>query len=192
MKECKNLKSPIVIIVLGYDLTKPFANEILSSRVWTALREYKKLKKKFDVVKLLFTGGNPSKRNILSEGEAMADFAIRYNIPETDIIIETESDDTLENAHFTVKLLKKYNFNSFILISSEFHIERAAFIFDCIFKYNYKNKMLCHISVPNSNIPSEHLGVVKKNKLPFVLHNIKLEEEKGLTKLIIENQVCKK
>lgn len=50
-------------------------------------------------------------------------------IPAKDIFVENHSLNTEQNARFTAKMLKKYNFSSPILVTSAFHLPRAVIEF---------------------------------------------------------------
>lgn len=86
------------------------------------------LYKKGIIKKILFTGGSGS---ILIPEAKEALFAQRFllaiDIPQEDIIIETESRNTRENALFTKKILhKKYPGTKILLFTSAFHMRRAT------------------------------------------------------------------
>lgn len=70
----------------------------------------------------------------MNESEAMKNYALYYgneSIME-DIIIENESTTTCENAINVYKISKGYN--SFVLCTSKFHVNRSAFTFDYVFR----------------------------------------------------------
>ena len=59
------------------------------------------------------------------------------NIPKNIIYIENKSQDTIENAKYTKKIIDKLNIKRFILVTSDFHMERSLAIFNYFYK-NYK------------------------------------------------------
>lgn len=94
-----------------------------SDRLWQALLLYKQNK----IKKILITGGEG---RIVTEGysesETTKNFLIKIGIPKEDIVIESESRNTHENAKFTAKLLVKQSGpKSCILITSALHMRRA-------------------------------------------------------------------
>jgi uncharacterized SAM-binding protein YcdF (DUF218 family) len=81
--------------------------------------------------KLFFTGGSGSliyKNN--KESHMVKKFLISIGIPEADIIIEDQSDNTYQNALYSKEILQK-NFpnGKFLLITSAFHMRRSVACF---------------------------------------------------------------
>lgn len=80
---------------------------------------------------ILFAGGSADKRGTgLSGSNRMAAEALRLAVPEENILIEARSKDTRNNVHNTSLILNKKGWNSLILVTSDFHIKRAADLFD--------------------------------------------------------------
>lgn len=81
--------------------------------------------------KFIITGGNG---RILTDLEAEASQIGRIlkmaGVPEEDILIEGSSRNTRENAYNTAELLKQHpNWNKLLLVTSAFHMRRAAACF---------------------------------------------------------------
>ena len=78
--------------------------------------------------KIFITGGSGEIFNQeYKEAELLKDFLILMGIPETDILIEKESKNTYENAVESAKILKPTeNSTSYLLITSAYHMRRAA------------------------------------------------------------------
>lgn len=94
-----------------------------SDRLWHAIYLYKQGK----IKKLVISGGEGRiiKENY-SESKVTKDFLIQLGIPATDIVIETESRNTYENAEFCAKILKnEIKSKQFLLITSAIHMKRA-------------------------------------------------------------------
>jgi len=94
-----------------------------SDRLLQAIELYKKGR----IKKILFSGGSGS---LLVPEAKEAFYAKRFlltiGIPEEDIIIESESRNTKENAEFTKKILdEKFPRGKYLLITSAFHMRRA-------------------------------------------------------------------
>ncbi|MCX6291541.1 MAG: YdcF family protein [Bacteroidetes bacterium] len=90
------------------------------------------LYKKGTIRKIFFTGGSGSVEHPdIKEGPLVKKFLLETGIPETDILIESESNNTHENAVFSKPLLEK-NFTSgkFLLITSAFHMRRSIGCFE--------------------------------------------------------------
>lgn len=93
-------------------------------RIWQAISLYKA--KKID--KILISGDNGDLTNKgLHEAQQMKDVLVSWGIPKTDIITETISRNTYENAVETKKILQRSypHLDSFVLITSGRHMRRA-------------------------------------------------------------------
>lgn len=100
-----------------------------ANRITQAIELYKLGK----IKKILLSGGNG---NILKKGAPESvnakQFLIRLGIPVTDILIETESRNTHENALFSKEILQKETEGKavrLLLITSAFHIYRSELCF---------------------------------------------------------------
>ena len=95
-------------------------------RVDEALRLYKENL----IDKLVLTGGIGflNKDRNMPEALKMRDYLLKHDIPDSDIIVESQSRSTYENIYLFLQILKKqYNLNetTFTLITSDFHIRRC-------------------------------------------------------------------
>lgn len=81
--------------------------------------------------RIIFSSGHTSGKNYPSEADAMKRFLLERfpEIPEEAIILEENSLDTWENAKEVKKVIKQNRFESVGLLTVEFHLERAAFLF---------------------------------------------------------------
>jgi uncharacterized SAM-binding protein YcdF (DUF218 family) len=97
-------------------------------RIWQAIDLYHKGK----VKKILITGdsGMISNRG-LHEAEQLGNVLKGWNIPEKDIIIESKSQNTHENAEFTAKLLRQRypKLKKLLLVTSAIHMKRSMACF---------------------------------------------------------------
>ena len=84
------------------------------------------------IKKIMLSGGNGLLFNDgYIESEAMRDYLLANKIPINDIIIETTSRNTIENAVNSTKILKeKYHEGTFLLITSANHMRRAQLCFN--------------------------------------------------------------
>lgn len=83
------------------------------------------------IKKIIFTGGSgsiefPEKR----EGIYVKKYLASLGIPDSSMIIESNSKNTYENAIFTKKILDSLNFKgNFLLVTSAYHMPRAIAVF---------------------------------------------------------------
>lgn len=84
------------------------------------------------VKKLLFTGGSASVfPPYEKEAKFVRKFWIEMGIASNDIIIETESRNTAENAKFVKKIIDQHiEFKNILLITSALHMPRSMYIFN--------------------------------------------------------------
>jgi uncharacterized SAM-binding protein YcdF (DUF218 family) len=80
---------------------------------------------------ILFSGGGADRREGGAAGaEKMALEAIKQSIPQERIIIEQDSRDTRQNAINSSHILKQKGWNNVILITNDFHMQRAVRLFE--------------------------------------------------------------
>ncbi len=109
-----------------------------TDRVIQAIELYKK----GYIKKIVFTGGSGSiLHQDKKEGVYARRFLLTMGIPELDIIIESESNNTRENAVFTKQVLEAQLPNgNFLLITSAFHMRRSL---ACFAKVNMPMEYYC-------------------------------------------------
>lgn len=84
------------------------------------------------IKKIIFTGGSgrilhPEMR----EGVYLKDYILKMGVNENDLIIESESNNTYQNALFTKSLLEEEKINGkLLLITSAFHMKRSLGCFE--------------------------------------------------------------
>ena len=80
------------------------------------------------IKKLLLTGGSGGLiKGMPSEAEEIYDYLIVMGIPPEDIIVESKSRNTRENAKFTAEIIQKnFKNSSILLITSAWHLPRAS------------------------------------------------------------------
>ena len=125
-----------------------------ADRMWQAIQLYKKKK----IKKIIITGdsGYVLKKG-LHEATQLRDDLISLGIPKEDIIVETKSRNTHENAHQTRLLLEKIGGSkqSNLLITSSMHMRRA----NACFK---KEGIHCHpFTTDHYSIHSESISVLE-------------------------------
>jgi uncharacterized SAM-binding protein YcdF (DUF218 family) len=75
---------------------------------------------------IVLSGGG---RGPVAEAQRMRGAALAIGVPETALLIEPRSRDTLENARETARLLRSRNLASVLLVSDRTHLPRAALLF---------------------------------------------------------------
>jgi uncharacterized SAM-binding protein YcdF (DUF218 family) len=77
---------------------------------------------------LILTGG--AAHNNFIEAKVMAKVAEAQGIPASAIFLEPNAKDTLQNACYSVRLMKEHDWHSAEVISNPSHLPRAGLIFD--------------------------------------------------------------
>lgn len=94
------------IIVLGSGLMGKRVTPLLASRIDKGIQLFQQYHTKETPIKLIFTGGQGNDEEI-SEGEAMASYAMEKGIQPENIIIEDQAVNTYENMLFSKRLIEE-------------------------------------------------------------------------------------
>ena len=148
------------IVVLGgtasakiLPITEP--EEVMgSSRLLTAARLYKAGK----APTILLCGGGSYQSydgSARTEADDMKEILVDMGVPEKVILMERESLSTLANAEGAAKILKLKPQEKILLVTSAFHMRRAALIFE-------------RFSIPLVPVPTSHTS----GKAPFKLSDL--------------------
>lgn len=126
----------VAIVLGGFSAINKRNNQIAfgnsSDRLFQAISLYKKGK----IRRILISSGSA---NLFKSGPKEADLAAKYlkqiGIPDTVILIENQSRNTIENASYSAKIItEKIPNASVLVITSAWHIPRAKLIFSKHFK----------------------------------------------------------
>jgi uncharacterized SAM-binding protein YcdF (DUF218 family) len=83
--------------------------------------------------RLLFTGGPSTPKTV--EADVMAEYAEAHGVPAGAILRERASRDTIENARFSVALLREHlaldRAPRVLLVTSDYHLARAVRLLQC-------------------------------------------------------------
>lgn len=110
------------IIVLGAGLIGKEVTPLLASRINKAIAVYRK----HPTSKLIMSGGQGADE-LISEAEAMTNYALRQGIPAEDIILEDKATTTYENIAFSRQLMTQVN-PRFAIVTNAYHLFRALLI----------------------------------------------------------------
>nr|WP_244833028.1 YdcF family protein [Clostridium sp. BJN0001] len=109
------------IIVLGCSVYGDTPSPFLSWRI----EEGERLIKEGYADYIIASGGKGSGENI-SEGEAIKRELSENGIDEEKIIVEDESESTMENLINSKKIMDEKGFKTAIIVSNKFHLKRAS------------------------------------------------------------------
>jgi len=129
-----NISNYHVAIVLGgasrielLDTNRVFLNENAGDRIMHSIQLYKMGK----VKKILFTSGSASLTgNKLAESSQAKKLYYLLGVPEEDLILETQSRNTYENALFSSRILnEQYQCQRYLLVTNALHMKRGLACF---------------------------------------------------------------
>lgn len=83
--------------------------------------------------KLLFSDGTDLSWRTKAVDEMVA-LALELDVPKEDIVKETDSRSTYENAVYSKDMMIENNWDSAVVVTTEWHSKRSQFIFDTVFK----------------------------------------------------------
>ncbi|WP_301099020.1 YdcF family protein [Otariodibacter sp.] len=121
-------KSAQAIVLLGGGLrdSKELFSKLAISEVALERVRYAAYLQKETKLPLLITGSSP---NGTSEAAVMArELNMFFNVPTT--WIEEKAKTTKENAEFSHKILAKEGINKIIVVTNQWHMQRAKFLFE--------------------------------------------------------------
>jgi uncharacterized SAM-binding protein YcdF (DUF218 family) len=102
------------------------------------------------------------------EGNIMAQSLIAAGVPQKNILVENYSKSTLENASFSLPILKKCNAKTIILVTSWFHSRRATSVFNDI------SRPISVVSVPTDSVSIEYLVSSKETTRSVLFEYLKI------------------
>ncbi len=112
-------------IVLGAAVFRDRPSPVLRERINHAIQLYEQ----GIVSKIIFTGGLGS-WDTRTEAEISASYAMARGIPVEDILLEAKSTSTRENLTNAQQIATANNIDSFLIVSTPFHMKRAMTMAD--------------------------------------------------------------
>jgi uncharacterized SAM-binding protein YcdF (DUF218 family) len=102
-------------------------SSLAKERCQTAITEYAK----HPGAKIIPTGGWGSHFNTTLKSHAcyLREHLKSLGIPEADILDGVESSNTIEDAQLSRTVIESHGFDELIVVTSDFHMDRAAFLF---------------------------------------------------------------
>ncbi|MGT2711607.1 YdcF family protein [Streptococcus oriscaviae] len=109
------------VVVLGAGLNKDKVTPLLASRIDKGIAVYKK----HSGSKLILSGGQ-GHDELISEAQAMANYAQEQGVVAEDILLENQSANTEQNLKFSVALMKQNS--RFAIVTNYYHLYRALLL----------------------------------------------------------------
>jgi uncharacterized SAM-binding protein YcdF (DUF218 family) len=112
------------LIVLGYPaFPDGTPRPEMRERVLEGVREYRA----GVAPRMIVTGG--AAHNHIVEAHVMALLAEAQGVPASAVIEEGQAHDTIQNAYYSVKIMRQHGWHSAEVVSSHSHLPRASLIF---------------------------------------------------------------
>ena len=112
------------LIVLGYPaFPDGTPRPEMRERVLESVREYRG----GVAPRIIMTGGSAHNKNV--EAHVMAQLAEADGVPASAVIEEGRALDTIQNAYYSVQIMRAHGWHSAEVISSPSHLPRASLIF---------------------------------------------------------------
>lgn len=122
------------IVLLGAGTVKlPVSEQVIpailaESRINKAAQLYFSCRKMSSQCTLIISGGD-AVRSGMTEAAAYQKVLLNLGVKATDIILESNSMNTFENAKFTSQILKDHHYDQIILVTSGIHLKRSLTYF---------------------------------------------------------------
>ena len=107
------------IVVLGAAQYAGRPSPVLEARLDHAIRLYRR-----GIAPLLIFTGGKAEGDITSEAETSARYARRNGVPNSAIILESESRSTTEQMHAVARMARARHYSGVVLVSDRFHMLR--------------------------------------------------------------------
>jgi uncharacterized SAM-binding protein YcdF (DUF218 family) len=96
---------------------------VMRERVLEGVREYRA----GVAPRIIMTGG--AAHNGYVEAHVMASLAEAQGVPADAVLEESQAKDTIQNAYYSVRIMREHGWHSAEVISSDSHLPRASLIF---------------------------------------------------------------
>lgn len=142
-----NTRKIDAIVILGGGIT---AEGVLSHATRERLDCFLKKRKALSRASIILSGrwsGFMKVEPRITEAQEMKEYLIKHGVGAHQIIIESESLDTISNAVFVRQVVDRHrHWKKILLITSDWHMERALWIFQRILVKSYKVTPLSIVS----------------------------------------------
>lgn len=97
-----------------------------SDREWHGVRLYEAGKAPL----IVLSGGHDPDYSASSSAEAMRRFMVALGVPDSALLLEPQSRNTTQNAHYTANLLGERGIEHILLVTSALHMPRSIALFE--------------------------------------------------------------
>lgn len=116
------MKKYDAILLLGYGLDEnDQATQELRLRVKAAAKAYRE-----GYSEIIIACGGTTEGHHISEAEVMQALLLEQGVPESAILLENQSQITIENMHFAAKMMGGAKGKRVLVITSDYHVRRSV------------------------------------------------------------------
>lgn len=118
------------VLILGCAIKKDGSlYPLIKGRADKAIEFYHRQKESTGVAPVLVPSGGQGSDEVMAEGEAVRRYLLSQGIPESDILAETKSANTLENMRFSKALIDARTPNANVIFSTtNYHVFRSGIL----------------------------------------------------------------
>lgn len=179
LKDYSWKKNNAIIVLGGGNVKLPYNNIIAPSlfgfsRIDEAASLYFLCKKSKNHCVIIASGGDPIKAS-KSEAEVYLEKLVALGADPDDIILESKSLNTYQNAEFSSAIIRANKFDQVFLVTSSWHLKRSLLYF-AYFNIKTKPVIADYISLKFSLVPSSY---------NFAISDILIHEYTGIFRLSI-------
>jgi len=117
------------IVTLGQSLNPDGSPaQVLVRRTDTAAAA----RQEFTEAPIVVTGADPARVGV-TEAEVMRRLLTEQGVPEASVTLEPRANNTVQNAIFSLGILRSLGARRVVLVTSDFHMPRAQYTFEAVF-----------------------------------------------------------
>lgn len=148
-----DLENLDAILVLGHQLDD---DGDLKPRLVARLEAARALASQNEKAALVLTGGKLGAPR--SEADAMANWLIAEGLPAARLHLEDQATDTLENAAYSLPILRKIGARRIALVSSAYHVRRGLMLLHVLASRRGDDMEFVHLAAPDPTRPTPSDG----------------------------------
>ncbi|WP_370676923.1 YdcF family protein [Pleomorphomonas sp. PLEO] len=151
------LESLDAILVLGHQLEDDGG---LKPRLVARLEAARALAEASAKAPLVLTGGKLG--TVRSEADAMANWLIARGLPAARLHLEEQATDTLENAAYSLPILRRIGAHRVALVSSTYHVRRSLILLHALADRRGDGMEFLHLAAADPSRPTPLDGASKE------------------------------
>lgn len=95
----------------------------------------------------------------------MAQIAVEAGVDNKDIIVESKSESTYDNARYSRDIVLEHHFNTAIVVSSPYHMRRSKLVFERVFNRSGVKLLYCPAKKPNFDADNQSISKEDRRRI---------------------------